>query len=91
MVLVLHYGLRQVNSDTRLSVGEIACMIANAWLYGGVCMAPPLLGWNRFVLATSKVSCCPDWAGKSASDTAYSLLLVVFGFFLLPTVMVLYH
>ena len=91
MVFVPYYGLRQVNSDTRLSVGQIVCMIASAWLYGGLCMAPPLLGWNRFVLAASKVSCCPDWAGRSASDTAYSLLLVVLGFFLPLTVMVLYY
>ncbi|PFX17165.1 melanopsin-like isoform X2 [Stylophora pistillata] len=91
MVFVPYYGLKQVNSDARLSMGQIACMTAGAWFYGCLCMAPPLLGWNRFVLAASKVSCCPDWAGRSASDTAYSLLLVVFGFFLPLTVMVLYY
>ena len=91
MVFVSYFGLKQVNHDARLSMGQVACLIASAWMYGGLCMAPPLLGWNRFVLAASKVSCCPDWAGKSASDTAYNLLLVVFGFFLPLTVMLLYY
>ena len=91
MVLVSYYGLKQVSTNTRLSGGEIACLIAGAWIYGGLCMLPPLLGWNRFVLNASKVSCCPDWAGKSVSDTAYNILLVVLGFFLPLTVMAAYY
>ena len=90
MVVVSYFGVKQINtSNSKLSGHQILCLIGGAWLYGGLCMLPPLLGWNRFVLASSKVSCCPDWAGQSAPDTSYNLLLVVFGFFLPLTVMVI--
>lgn len=82
MGVVSYHGLKKVNrGQSRLSSRQIVCVIGASWLYGGLCMLPPLLGWNRFVLSTSKVSCCPDWAGKSASDVAYNLLLVILGFF----------
>ena len=79
--LVSYYGLRQVNTTQRLSTRQVALLICGAWLYGGASMLPPLLGWNRFVLTSSKVSCCPDWAAKSASAVTYNLLLVILGFF----------
>ena len=90
MVVVSYFGVKQVNTNTsRLSIRQATCLIGSAWLYGGLCMLPPLFGWNRFVLASSKVSCCPDWAGESVADTIYNLLLVVFGFFLPLIVMVI--
>ncbi|KAL9974533.1 hypothetical protein ACROYT_G011579 [Oculina patagonica] len=90
MVVVSYFGVRQVNTNTsRLSTRQIICLIGSAWFYGGLCMLPPLVGWNRFVLSSSRVSCCPDWAGKSLPDTAYNLLLVVLGFFLPLIVMVI--
>ena len=82
MGVVSYYGMKQVNRNcSRLSTRQVICLNGAAWLYGGLCMLPPLLGWNRFVLSASRVSCCPDWAGKSAADTAYNLLLVMLGFF----------
>ena len=81
MSVVSYFGLKQVNTHCRLSIRQVCCLIGAAWLYGSLCMLPPLLGWNRFVLSSAKLSCCPDWAGKSASDTAYNLLLVMLGFF----------
>ncbi|XP_068744170.1 rhodopsin-like [Montipora capricornis] len=81
MSVVSYYGLKRVNSSSRQSASQVACLMGVAWIYGVLCMLPPLLGWNRFVLSASKISCCPDWSGKSASDTAYNLLLVFFGFF----------
>jgi len=92
MGVVSYFGLKQVNRISRLSTLQLVCLIGGAWLYGGVCMLPPLFGWNRFVLSASKISCCPDWAGKSVSDTAYNLLLVTLGFFVpLTAMMVCYY
>ena len=81
MSVVSYYGLKRLNSSSSYSATQVAFLMAVAWLYGVLCMFPPLVGWNRFVLSASKISCCPDWSGKSASDTAYNLLLVLFGFF----------
>lgn len=80
MSFVSYHGLRQVNSSSRLSTFQVVCSVAVAWLYGVLCMLPPFLGWNRFVVSASRISCCPDWSGKSISDAAYNLLLVFFGF-----------
>ena len=89
MSVVSYYGLKRVNSSSRQSASQVACLMGVAWIYGVLCMLPPLLGWNRFVLSASKISCCPDWSGKSASDTAYNLLLVFFGFFAPLTAMII--
>ena len=89
MSVVSYYGLKQLNRNSKLSVRQVVSLICASWLYGGLCMLPPLLGWNRFVLSASKISCCPNWAGKSASDTAYNLLLVLLGFFVPVTAMMI--
>lgn len=93
MVVVSYFGVKQISANnSRLSTQKVICLIGSSWLYGSLCMLPPLLGWNRFVLSSSKVSCCPDWAGKSVPDVTYNLLLVVFGFFLpLIVMMVCYY
>ena len=91
MSVISFFGVKQLNRNFRLSARQIVCLIGAAWLYGGLCMLPPLLGWNRFVLSASKLSCCPDWAGRSASDTAYNLLLVIWGFFVPLIVMMIYY
>lgn len=87
MVLVSYLGLKEVRPNKRLTGRQIASLISMAWIYGGLCMLPPLLGWNRFVLNASKVSCCPDWSGKSVTDTTYNILLVTMGFFIPLSVM----
>lgn len=84
-----YYGLKQVNRNLRLSARQVVWLNGAAWLYGGFCMLPPLLGWNRFVLSASRVSCCPDWTGKSSWDTIYNILLVMLGFFVPLTVMII--
>lgn len=93
MVVVSYFGVKQVNSNIhRLSTHQVIFLIGSAWLYGCFCMFPPLLGWSRFVVTPSKISCCPDWAGKSASAISYNLLLVAFGFIFPLTVMIVcYH
>ena len=89
MGVVSYYGLRQVNRHLRLSARQVVWLSGAAWLYGAFCVLPPLLGWNRFVLSASKVSCCPDWTGKSSWDTVYNILLVMLGSFVPLTVMIL--
>jgi len=90
MVVVSYFGVKQVNTNThRLSTHQVICLIGSAWLYGSFCMFPPLLGWSRFVVTSSKISCCPDWAGKSAADISYNLLLVAFGFIFPLAVMII--
>lgn len=93
MVVMSYFGVKQVNTNThRLSTHQVIFLIGSAWLYGSFCMFPPLLGWSRFVVTSSKISCCPDWAGKSAADISYNLLLVAFGFiFPLAVMIVCYH
>lgn len=91
MSVMAYHGLKQVNASTRYSASQVACLIGTAWLYGILCMLPPLLGWNRFVVSASKISCCPDWAGKSAWDTAYNILLVILGFFVPLAAMIVYY
>lgn len=93
MVVMSYFGVKQVNTNThRLSTRQVIFLIGSAWLYGSFCMSPPLLGWSRFVVTSSKISCCPDWAGKSAADISYNLLLVAFGFiFPLAVMIVCYH
>lgn len=93
MVVMSYFGVKQVNTNThRLSTHQVIFLIGSAWLYGSFCMSPPLLGWSRFVVTSSKISCCPDWAGKSAADISYNLLLVAFGFiFPLAVMIVCYH
>ena len=55
-------------------------------------MFPPLVGWNRFVPGSAKISCGPDWTDNSASGLSYNLALVVWGFFLPLTIMIkAYH
>ena len=89
MVVVSYFGVKQVNTNTqRLSTYQVIFLIGTAWLYGSFCMFPPLLGWSRYVVTPSKISCCPDWAGKSAAAISYNLLLVAFGFLLPLTVMI---
>lgn len=89
MVVVSYFGVKQVNTNNcRLSTRQVIILIGSAWLYGSLCMFPPLFGWSQFVVTPSKISCCPDWAGKSAADITYNLLLVVFGFFLPLIVMI---
>lgn len=93
MVVMSYFGVKQVNTNThRQSTHRVIFLIGSAWLYGSFCMFPPLLGWSRFVVTSSKISCCPDWAGKSAADISYNLLLVAFGFiFPLAVMIVCYH
>lgn len=93
MVVMSYFGVKQVNTNThRQSTHRVIFLIGSAWLYGSFCMSPPLLGWSRFVVTSSKISCCPDWAGKSAADISYNLLLVAFGFiFPLAVMIVCYH
>ena len=92
MVVVSYFGVKQVNMNPRrLSTHQIIFLIGSAWLYGSCCMFPPLVGWNRFVVTSSKISCCPDWAGKSAADISYNLLLVAFGFICPLVVMVVFY
>ncbi|KAJ7367423.1 hypothetical protein OS493_040482 [Desmophyllum pertusum] len=55
MIVVTYNGLKQISTTARLSRRQVICLIGSAWLYGGLCMLPPLLGWNRFVLAASKL------------------------------------
>lgn len=82
MSVVSYIGLKQVNRNSRFSARQNVYLIGASWIYGGLCMLPPLLGWNRYVVSASRLSCCPDWVGRSAADTAYNLLLVFFGFFI---------
>lgn len=89
MSVLSYYGLKQVNRNLRLSARQVVWLNGAPWLYGGFCMLPPLLGWNRFVLSASEVSCCPDWTGKSSWDTIYNILLVILGFFAPFTVMII--
>ncbi|XP_068677374.1 pinopsin-like [Montipora foliosa] len=87
MGMVTYRGLKCVDGAFNLSRRQVAFLICAAWLYGGICMLPPLLGWSKFVISASKLSCSPNWAGQTAADKAYTLLLVAFGFFLPLTAM----
>ena len=93
MVVMSYFGVKRVNTNAhRLSTHQVIFLIGSAWLYGSFCMLPPLLGWSRFVVTSSKISCCPDWAGKSGADISYNLLLVAFGFiFPLAVMIVCYY
>ena len=93
MVVMSYFGVKQVNTNThRLSTNQVVFLIGSAWLYGSFCMFPPLVGWSRFVVASSKISCCPDWAGKSAADISYNIFLVALGFiFPLAVMIVCYY
>ena len=93
MVVMSYFGVKQVNTNThRLSLHKVVFLIGSAWLYGSFCMFPPLVGWSRFVVASSKISCCPDWAGKSAADISYNIFLVALGFiFPLAVMIVCYY
>ena len=92
MAIVSYRGLKSLNATERLSSKQVYYLIVGAWMYGGIAMSPPLLGWNRFVLTLSKVSCCPDWVAKSPSAIAYNLLLVTVAFILpLFAIIVCYH
>ena len=88
MALVTYRGLNTITITQRLSSKQVAFLIFGAWLYGGLSMTPPLLGWNRFVLTSAKVSCCPDWTAGSASAITYNLLLVMVAFFIPLSVMI---
>ena len=87
VAVVTYNGLKRVNEISKLSSFKAACLIGAAWLYGALCMLPPLFGWSKFVISASKLSCSPNWAGQTAADKGYTLLLVAFGFFVPLTVM----
>lgn len=87
MSLVINYSLHRMNPNVRLSKRNQGLLIAGAWVYGLVCMFPPLLGWNRFVPGAARISCGPDWTDNSPSGMSYNLVLVVLGFFLPLSVM----
>ena len=89
MGVVSYSGLRRVSGNVRLSSYQVACLIGAAWCYGALCMLPPLLGWSKFVISASKLSCSPNWSGQTTADKAYTLLLVTFGFFAPLTVMII--
>lgn len=91
MSAVSYYGLRRVNRNSNITIRQGVALIGAAWSYGILCMIPPLLGWNRYVLSASRVSCCPDWAGESTADTAYNLLLIALGFLIPLITMVFYY
>lgn len=76
-----YHGLKHVKRSIQFPLSQIIVLTSVAWLYGGLCMMPPLLGWNRFVLSVSEISCSPDWVGRSSWDTIYNILLVILGFF----------
>lgn len=89
MGAVLYSGLRRVEGIVRLSSHQVSYLIGAAWCYGTLCMLPPLLGWNKFVISASKLSCSPNWSGQTMADKAYTLLLITFGFFGPLTVMII--
>lgn len=89
MGVVSYSGLRRVSGNLRLSSYQVACLIGASWCYGALCMLPPLLGWSKFVISASKLSCSPNWSGQTTADKAYTLLLVTFGFFAPLTVMII--
>ena len=80
MTLVMSYSVRQMNPRFKVSRKISCCLIAASWVYGVVAMLPPLLGWTRFVVSSSGVTCSPDWTDVSLSGAAYSLLLIAVGF-----------
>ena len=80
MSLVMNYCMHQMSPRFRVSVKLTFYLIAGAWVYGVLCMLPPLLGWTQFAPGNAAISCGPDWADVSWSGMAYSLILVVVGF-----------
>ncbi|KAL9981925.1 hypothetical protein ACROYT_G010690 [Oculina patagonica] len=81
MTFVMSYSMHQMNPRYKFSRKVSFCLIVASWVYGVVIMLPPLLGWTRIVPGVAGVSCGPDWTDLSPSGMAYSLLLIVFGFF----------
>ncbi|XP_050707468.1 uncharacterized protein LOC126992698 isoform X2 [Eriocheir sinensis] len=55
------------------------CLLC-VWVYCLLFTAPPLLGWSRYVLEPSAVSCSTDWHDRTPAGVAYSMSLVVFCF-----------
>lgn len=81
MTIVLSYSLHQMNPRFRVSNKCIFHLIALSWFCGVALMLPPLLGWSRFVPGAAGIGCGPDWTDVSPAGMAYSLLLIVVGFF----------
>ena len=81
MTIVLSYSMHQMNPRFRVSNKCIFQLIALSWFCGVALMLPPLLGWSRFVPGAAGISCGPDWTDVSPAGMAYSLLLIVVGFF----------
>ncbi|KAK4308427.1 hypothetical protein Pmani_019875 [Petrolisthes manimaculis] len=55
------------------------CLVV-VWLYCLAWTIAPLLGWSRYVLEPSGVSCSTDWFDTSPAGVAYSLCLIIFCF-----------
>ncbi|XP_045119136.1 uncharacterized protein LOC123509077 isoform X3 [Portunus trituberculatus] len=55
------------------------CLLV-VWVYCLLFTVAPLLGWSRYTLEPSTVSCSTDWHDRTTAGIAYSLSLVVFCF-----------
>ncbi|XP_063853998.1 rhodopsin, G0-coupled-like isoform X2 [Scylla paramamosain] len=55
------------------------CLLV-VWVYCLLFTVAPLLGWSRYTLEPSTVSCSTDWHDRTTAGIAYSLSLVIFCF-----------
>ena len=77
------------NLAAKSSLRNSTCVIVGIWTYSVGLMAPPLLGWNRFVPSSAGFSCCPDWSSREVADLAYNAFLVFMGF-VVPLTVIIY-
>jgi hypothetical protein len=78
-----------LTKDKPLSRKCMVFLLASAWIYGFVSMSPPLLGWSRFMPGSAGISCCPDWESNDIEALTYNIGLVILGFFLPMTIILI--
>ena len=87
--LVVKLNVVRWKRAPKSSLRKSICVIVGIWMYSVGLMAPPLLGWNRFVPSSAGFSCCPDWSSREVADLTYNVFLIFMGF-VVPLTVIIY-
>lgn len=84
-----YYVILRKPVAARITVFKAKLTIIGCIVYSSVWAFAPLLGWGRFEVERSRISCGPAWGSQELSAFTYNVSIFIFTFFIPVIIVVL--
>lgn len=79
--------IRSPNQRMRIEQKYPATYILSVWIFAFLVTIPPILGWGKYSIEGTGVSCSVDWESTTLNSLTYIAFLFVIGF-LVPVIVI---